>query len=243
MRCYLRPQHIQAISFDLDDTLYDNLPHIINAEAELATFLLQTYPLSQAWQPHDWRRLKLQLLQQNRELAHDTSAARLATLRQGLIQLGYSATEAERGAEQGLACFYFYRSHFQVSDEVLLLLNRLSQHFRLVGITNGNVDAERIGLGETFEFVLHPGNGVHMKPAKDMFELACSRLNIAPQHLLHVGDSMNADVRGARLAGCQSVWLNPSFGRVDSLPIAALLPHLEIASLDALTKVLAIDAN
>ncbi|MBO6227534.1 MAG: HAD family hydrolase, partial [Shewanella sp.] len=88
MRCYLRPQNIQAISFDLDDTLYDNLPHILNAEAELATFLLQTYPLSQAWQPHDWRRLKLQLLQQNRELAHDTSAARLATLRQGLIQLG-----------------------------------------------------------------------------------------------------------------------------------------------------------
>ena len=73
MRCYLRPQNIQAISFDLDDTLYDNLPHILNAEAELATFLLQTYPLSQAWQTHDWRRLKLQLLQQNRELAHDTA--------------------------------------------------------------------------------------------------------------------------------------------------------------------------
>ncbi|MGL6123896.1 MAG: HAD-IA family hydrolase, partial [Shewanella sp.] len=111
-------------------------------------------------------------------------------------------------------------------------------HFRLVGITNGNVDAERIGLGETFEFVLHPGHGVQMKPAKDMFELACSRLKIAPQHLLHVGDSMNADVRGARLAGCQSVWLNPSFGQQASLPIAVLLPHLEITQLDALLELL-----
>ena len=243
MRCYLRPQHIQAISFDLDDTLYDNLPHILNAEAELVTFLQQAYPLSRVWQTHDWRSLKLQLLQQHRELAHDTSAARLATLRQGLIQLGYSVMEAERGAEQGLACFYFHRSNFRVSDEVLLLLKRLSEHFRLVGITNGNVDAERIGLGDAFEFVLHPGSGVQMKPAKDMFELACLRLNIAPQHLLHVGDNMNADVRGARLAGCQSVWLNPSFGRNDLLPITTLLPHLEIASLDALAKVLAIDAR
>lgn len=243
MRCYLRPQNIQAISFDLDDTLYDNLPHILNAEAELLGFLHSAFPLTQAWQSHDWRRLKLQLLQQDSELAHDTGAARLATLHQGLLQLGYSASDAVSGAEQGLACFYFHRSHFKVSDEVLGLLKQLARHFRLIGITNGNVDVERIGLGDAFEFVLHPGHGVHMKPAKDMFNLACSRLNIAPQHLLHVGDSMNADVRGARLAGCQSVWLNPSFGRVDSLPIAALLPHLEIASLDALMKILALEAT
>lgn len=238
MRCYLRPQNIQAISFDLDDTLYDNQPYILNAEAELTQFLHRTFPLTKAWQAFDWRRLKLQLLQQIPELAHDTSAARVATLRQGLLQLGYCESEAERGAKEGLDCFYFHRSHFKVSDAVLSLLKQLSGHFKLVGITNGNVDPERIGLGDAFEFVLRPGQGVHMKPAKDMFYLACTRLDIGPQHLLHVGDSMNADVRGARLAGCQSVWLNPSFGQVASLPIAALLPHLEVASLDSLVEIL-----
>lgn len=238
MRCYLIPQNIRAISFDLDDTLYDNEPHIINAEAELMQFLHQAFPLTQAWQPQQWRRLKLQLLQQNPALAHDTSAARIATLHHGLSLLGYSESEAKRGAEEGLACFYFHRSHFHVSDEVLALLSRLSAHFRLIGITNGNVDAERVGLGEVFEFVLHPGSGVRMKPAKDMFSEACERLNIGLEQLLHVGDSMNADVRGARLAGCQSVWLNPSFGRVASLPIAALLPHMEIATLDSLLEML-----
>jgi len=175
---------------------------------------------------------------QNPILAHDTTAARIATLHHGLSLLGYSESEAKRGAEEGLACFYFHRSHFQVSDDVLALLARLSAHFRLIGITNGNVDAERIGLGEVFEFVLHPGCGVRMKPAKDMFSLACERLNIGLDQLLHVGDSMNADVRGARLAGCQSVWLNPSFGRVASLPIAAILPHMEIATLDSLLEML-----
>ncbi|EGM71763.1 HAD-IA family hydrolase [Shewanella sp. HN-41] len=238
MRCYLRPQNIHAISFDLDDTLYNNQPYILNAEAELTQFLHQSFPLTAAWQPQDWRRLKLLLLQQMPELAHDTTAARVATLRQGLLQLGYSESEAERGAAEGLACFYFHRSHFQVSSEVLSLLRRLSQRFRLVGITNGNVDAGRIGLGDTLEFVLHPGNGVRMKPAKDMFDLACTRLDIYPEQLLHVGDSLNADVRGARLAGCQSVWLNPSFGQVESLPIAALLPHMEIAALGSLSDIL-----
>ncbi|MFB2637975.1 HAD-IA family hydrolase [Shewanella bicestrii] len=238
MRCYLRPQNIRAISFDLDDTLYDNEPHILNAEAELTQFLHQAFPLTQAWQPQQWRLLKLQLLQQNPALAHDTSAARIATLYKGLSLLGYSESEAERGAQEGLDCFYFHRSHFQVSDEVLALLTRLSAHFRLIGITNGNVDAQRIGLSDVFEFVLHPGSGVRMKPAKDMFSQACERLDIGLDELLHVGDSMNADVRGARLAGCQSVWLNPSFGRVASLPIAALLPHMEIATLDALLEIL-----
>lgn len=238
MRCYLRPQNIHAISFDLDDTLYNNQPYILNAEAELTQFLHQSFPLTAAWQSQDWRRLKLLLLQQMPELAHDTTAARVATLRQGLLQLGYSASEAERGAAEGLACFYFHRSHFQVSSDVLSLLQRLAQRFRLVGITNGNVDAERIGLGDAFEFVLHPGNGVRMKPAKDMFDLACARLGIRPEQLLHVGDSLNADVRGARLAGCQSVWLNPSFGQLESLPIAALLPHMEIAALGSLSDIL-----
>lgn len=94
MRCYLRPQNIRAISFDLDDTLYDNEPHILNAEAELMQFLHQAYPLTQAWQPQQWRLLKLQLLQQNPALAHDTSAARIATLHKGLLLLGYSEPEA-----------------------------------------------------------------------------------------------------------------------------------------------------
>lgn len=238
MRCYIRPQNIHAISFDLDDTLYDNRPYILNAEAELIRFLHQFFPLTMAWQSLDWRRLKLQILQQMPELAHDTSAARVATLRQGLQLLGYSVGEAERGAKEGLACFHFHRSHFQVSNKVLSLLKRLSQRFRLVGITNGNVDAERIGLGDVFEFVLHPGDGVRMKPARDMFDLTCSRLGIYPEQLLHVGDSLNADVRGARLAGCQSVWLNANLGQVDSLPIAALLPHIEIAALDSLIDIL-----
>ncbi|QYJ80504.1 HAD-IA family hydrolase [Shewanella acanthi] len=238
MRCYLRPQNIKAISFDLDDTLYDNYPHILRAEEQLIQFLHQQYPLTQNWHFHDWRILKLQLLKQHPELAHDTSAARVATLEKGLAELGYSDAEAKLGAQAGLDCFYYHRSDFKVSNEVLKLLSELAKYYRLIGITNGNVDAKRIGLSDSFEFVLHPGNGVRMKPAKDMFDLACERLNIEHKQLLHVGDSMNADVKGARLAGCQSVWLNPSFGRVETIPITAILPHVEITALHGLAHLL-----
>ncbi|MGL5391800.1 MAG: HAD-IA family hydrolase, partial [Shewanella sp.] len=194
MRCYLRPQEIQGISFDLDDTLYDNQPYIARAEAELIRWLHRDFPRSLPWQTQDWRALKQELLQQTPHLAHDTSAARLATLEYGLARLGYSTTKAQQGAQAGLACFGFYRSDFQVSSEVIALLSRLQQRFRLIGITNGNVDHQRIGLGAVLEFTLHPGQGVQMKPARDMFALACDRLGVPLGQLLHVGDSLHADV-------------------------------------------------
>ncbi len=238
MRCYLRPQNIKAISFDLDDTLYDNYPHILRAEETLIQFLHEHYPLTQTWHFHEWRVLKLQLLKQKPELAHDASAARIATLEQGLARLGYSDAQAKAGAQAGLDCFYFHRSDFRVSAAVLTLLGELAKHYRLVGITNGNVDAKRIGLGNVLEFVLHPGNGVRMKPAKDMFIQAVDKLQIQPEQLLHVGDSIHADVCGARLAGCQAAWLNPSFGRVDATATAQLLPHIEMTNIHSLADIL-----
>lgn len=242
-RSYLRlkPQQILAISFDLDDTLYDNMPHILTAEAKLVQFLQQQYPRSQAWQFQQWRALKLQLINEQPHLAQDTNSIRLATLDKGLTQLGYSQTQASDGAHQGLQHFRFHRSNFAVSDTVLNLLAKLKKHVKLIGITNGNVDAKRIGLDPLFEFVLHPGNGVRMKPAPDMFEIACKRLQIAPSQLLHVGDSLSADVQGARLAQCQTAWLNPSFGQTSPKMLTTnaantLLPHMEIGSLTALLQ-------
>ena len=109
------------------------------------------------------------------------------------------------------------------------------ESYRLVGITNGNVDAHRIGLGELFEFVLHPGNGTRMKPYPDMFYQACHRLDISCDQLLHLGDSFKADVQGARRAGCQSAWLNPAFDREPDEPGIGCLPHITITSLSNLS--------
>ena len=234
IRCYINPSNIRAISFDLDDTLYDNRPIIIKAETELARFLHQAYPLTVKFTLADWLALKRHLLEARPELRHDTGLARLAVLTQGLCQLGYSTEEAEVGANRGLNCFLQYRSDFTISPTVVELLEALGQNYRLIGITNGNVDAQRIGLSSLFEFVLSPGNGVRMKPAPDMFEIALGKLDIPAAQLLHVGDSHSSDVMGARLAGCQSVWLNPGFGRDEAEYAKAYLPHLEIDSIEQL---------
>ncbi|MGS0682765.1 HAD-IA family hydrolase [Shewanella sp. 125m-7] len=230
MKIFIRPQAFQAISFDLDDTLYDNRPIIYAAEAKLQTFLHQHYPKTTKWQFSDWRKLKLELFIERPELRHDTSLARLVMLERGLQLLGYHAQQAKAGAKAALEYFMIQRSHFTVSSEVVELLTALKTRYRLIGITNGNVDHQRIGLEGAFEFVLHPGQGFKQKPSADMFTHAAEKLALPLSSILHVGDSASSDVDGARRAGCQAVWLNPGFGVNDKSNANGQLPHIEIAS-------------
>ncbi|QFU21130.1 HAD-IA family hydrolase [Shewanella eurypsychrophilus] len=234
MKIYLRPHSFSAISFDLDDTLYDNGPIIRAAEQSLLEFLNYRYSETLRWQRTDWLELKKRLILNHPELAHDTTAARLIMLEQGLLGLGYSRGESEEGANAGLNHFLAARSAFTVSKPVIKLLEALSEQYPLIGITNGNVDADKIGLGNVLDFVLHPGQGTRMKPYPDMFYSACRKLDIPLHSLLHVGDSHVSDVQGARLAGCQSAWLNPKFDGAKSVMSHGLLPHVEVSSLQEL---------
>ncbi|MDO6679376.1 HAD-IA family hydrolase [Shewanella sp. 4_MG-2023] len=234
MKQYLRLKPFKAISFDLDDTLYDNVSHIIKAEAEISHFMQDNFKAPLNWGISQWRLLKSQVIAEHQELAHDTTAARYEVLRQGLLLWGYSEAQASQGAQQGMQCFSFHRSDFKVTEEVLSCLANLGKHFPLVGITNGNVDATRIGLDDVLQFVLHPGHGVRMKPYSDLFDLSCRHLAIKPSELLHIGDHTISDVLGARKAGCQSVWLNHQAS--DNRQAKYILPHIEIHQLDDLTS-------
>jgi FMN phosphatase YigB (HAD superfamily) len=46
------------------------------------------------------------------------------------------------------------------------------------------------------------------KPAPEIFSKALERAHCAPSEAVHVGDSLRADVEGARRSGLQAVWLN-----------------------------------
>jgi HAD superfamily hydrolase (TIGR01509 family) len=234
---YQRLQTFSAISFDLDDTLYNNLPYVMHASEQLFWFINQTYPATTAWNVDQWQQLKHALFTRHPELAHDTSAARYAMLHQGLLHFNYSEIEASKGAQDGMTCFHHHRSNFTIDNNVMQLLERLSQRYRLIGITNGNVDTQRIGLDKVMQFVLHPGHGVKMKPAADMFTLACRQLDIRPSALLHVGDHPLSDIAGAKMAGCQSVWLNPCMQQRHK-KAQPVLPHIEINQLDLLLELL-----
>ncbi|WP_445776562.1 HAD-IA family hydrolase [Shewanella sp.] len=234
---YQRLQPFKAISFDLDDTLYNNRPYVTHATEQLFELINRLYPATTAWRSEQWQQLKHHLFTLRPELAHDTSAARYAMLHQGLLHFGYSETQASQGAQLGMDCFHHHRSDFTVASDVLAVLQQLGQQFPLIGITNGNVDSRRIGLSELMQFVLHPGHGVKMKPHSDMFTLACKQLVIEPSQLLHIGDHPLSDIAGAKMAGCQSIWLNPCMQQKHKTA-QTVLPHVEINQLTLLLRLL-----
>ncbi len=237
MKIYLRPGKVSVLSFDLDDTLYDNRPVIRTARTRLNDHLCSRFNAAHEWSDSDWLACKRLVVRANPALLHDTGACREAVLTRALTLWGYSPDQVKREVAQAMECFLHYRSDFSVPEDTLALLAQLDEKYVLVGITNGNVDADKIGLGELMRFVLHPGQGVRMKPRGDMFEQACERLAVTPAEILHVGDSWSSDVQGARRAGCYSAWLNPGVGAEPSIPGAGSLPHLELSRLSELIQI------
>ncbi|MGI2260291.1 HAD-IA family hydrolase [Shewanella sp. GXUN23E] len=236
MKIYIRPEPYCVLSFDLDDTLYDNRPVIRAAREALSNHLRSRFTAAHEWQDEDWLACKRLVLRSQPELVHDTTACREAVLTRALISWGYGGEQLKKEVEQAMACFLHHRSDFRVSDEVLALLAKLDEKYLLAGITNGNVDADRIGLTPLLRKVVHPGKGLRMKPYSDMFKLLTQELAVSPAEILHVGDCWQSDVQGARRAGCQAAWLNPAAGALPLTSGTGCLPHIELSELRELRQ-------
>ena len=46
------------------------------------------------------------------------------------------------------------------------------------------------------------------KPRRELFELALKKTGLAPGEVIHIGDSLSSDVKGASALGIRALWLN-----------------------------------
>lgn len=232
MKIYRQISTIKAISFDLDDTLYDNVPIIKRAEAELITWLTQYFPHStEATTVKFWRECKAHAIQQTPALSNDVTKCRFEALMLGFEQLGMKkAEERKELAKHAVDYFLSWRNKISISPEIELLLADLCKQMPLLVITNGNADISQHGIAKHFDKIYAANTQYPMKPAPNMHFNACKHLGIKPQHLLHVGDSIQSDILGARHANCASMWFNPT-----KQPVASkILPDIEVHDLQAL---------
>ena len=208
MRFYRGLQPFKIMSFDLDDTLYDNRPVIEHAEQWMVAHMRDRYLETAMYDRSWWHRLKLELQRQQPALVDDVSLCRRVLLQRGLMEGGMAEAMARQEAESVFAQFLEVRSQIAVPDTTRRILSALAQKYPLVVITNGNVLLERLGLEGQFQHVLKAGGGFRMKPAPDLFTDMARRLQLAPQQILHVGDDVTTDVAGAVHNGYRSAWLN-----------------------------------
>lgn len=223
---------VNVLSFDLDDTLYDNKPVIDAAEQAMLSALAQQAPASKATDSKFWWQQRLKLASIEPEIRHDIGRWRLLGIEAGLLELGLPRSEARRVAEYGYAAFLDARTRITVSSNVTLLLSALAKQYRLIAITNGNACIHKMGVGELFEFSLQAGPDGRMKPYADLFITAAERLQVAPWQILHIGDSHRADVMGALNAGCQAAWLDHYQSAI------TVLPHIRLTNVQQLSALL-----
>ncbi|KJG28541.1 5-amino-6-(5-phospho-D-ribitylamino)uracil phosphatase YigB [Photobacterium angustum] len=241
MHFYRQLTPISALTFDLDDTLYDNRPVIVRAEQAMFDWLTQILPSRIMIDKTVWSSLKSQLAMLDPMLKHDVSLWRYETIKIGLMQLGFRLSEAEILAQQGLDTVLAVRNHVDVPAETHRVLKQLSDHFPLVGLTNGNVDAEKIGLAPYFVEVFQAGKDGLAKPEADLFNLAVNTLNLPAATILHVGDHLITDVKGAKQHGFQACWFNDQQKLIQQQSKALILPDVEITQLAQLLEIVGLE--
>lgn len=234
MRFYRRLAPFKAISFDLDDTLYDNHPVIRKAERALQDYLKQTIPQSRDLGRPFWLQQRAICLKLQPDLKNDVTALRLATLQQGMVALGYSPQDASDKAHAAVDYFLSHRNQVSIADSVLQLLAKLSAQYPLVAISNGNVGIDKIGIDDYFSHRFFAGNGNLQKPHPDMFEQTCNSLAIKPAELLHIGDCTHADIFGAMRAGCQTIWIDNANFAIKKKPLK-ILPNAQFDCVEQLS--------
>ncbi|NAW57667.1 MULTISPECIES: 5-amino-6-(5-phospho-D-ribitylamino)uracil phosphatase YigB [unclassified Vibrio] len=234
MQCYRQLNPVKAMTFDLDDTLYDNRPVIRRVEEQMVVWLHTHHPLTASESHNWWTALKIRLAQLEPALRHDVTLWRFRQIEQGLIELGYTPAQAELAAQAAIEEVLRLRSDFTVPQETHRVLGQLAQRMPLVAITNGNVDAERIGLAGYFQRVLKAGPDGRAKPYPDMFDQAREQLGLDAAEILHVGDHPVTDVAGALDNGFMACWFNDQPANLRENRKARLLPHLTISRLEQL---------
>ncbi|WP_355661921.1 HAD family hydrolase [Halomonas salifodinae] len=211
---------LDTLTFDLDDTLWDNGPVMEHAEQGHYHWLDSALST--------WLEARLTALGRYAErfplptyVQHRGEVARRFPLRRGdftwirrrslyelLEAYGLASQEAEMWATAAMERFLELRHRLDPYPEVDGLLEALAGEYRLATITNGNVDLNRLPLVRHFPVSIIAGELLAPKPDARPFLAALARLDSAPSRALHVGDSWKEDVLPARRLGMRVAWID-----------------------------------
>ncbi len=199
------PFRVQAVAFDLDNTLWDVEPVIERAERQVWNWLSEHCPrIPQRFSNEDMRAARRQLALEEPHRAYDFTYLRIASVARHARECGYEEDVAERAFE----VFSAARNELELYPDVRPALERLRSRYALASLTNGNADLGRIGLASLFAVSLSSREVGAAKPHRRGFEELAVRLRVAPHEILYVGDDPFIDVDAARSAGMRSAWVN-----------------------------------
>ena len=227
--------NVQAVFFDVDDTLFDRR----GAQREIVRRIVRRLPrlfggmdeagIIDAFLESDGLSLK--------EYRLGASPGRLRARRTQIFLDLLGLKHEHTDCITDMYVNEYPRIDVPVAGAVDMV-ERLAATYPLGVITNGLPDVqyaklEALRIRHLFDcIVLSEEVGVE-KPDPRIFHHAASLLEVAPERSLHVGDSYDADVVGARNAGMMACWYNPS---ASPAPRAHPVPDITVDRLEGILR-------
>ena len=200
---------IRADTLDLDDTLWPCEPTLLRAERLTLDWLTERAPeVIAPWSIERLRERRMAIHAARPELKHDFVTIRRLALQEVFRAAGADDTQSAAIIEGSLDVYMTARHQVELYPEVRACLERLSAQYRIASLSNGNACLVQIGLDHLFHVMIAAHTHGASKPDPALFHLACRELGCAPEEVVHLGDDIELDVRGARGAGLHAVWIN-----------------------------------
>lgn len=223
-------ESIKCLSIDLDNTLWDLMPTLVAAEAELEQWLEANCPAALLhYRAGITSAIRDELVGRYPQRAHDLSFLRRSVLEQVFRRAGEDPALAECAFE----VFFAARNRVTLYDDVVPALTRLADRYVLVALTDGNADLGLVGLAGHFDHCIHAVSVGAAKPAAAMFAAVQRFTDLPAVEIMHVGDDPSKDVAGAHRFGMYSAWVNRSGA---CWADAAIHPDAEVEDMNVLAN-------
>ena len=199
---------ISMITFDLDDTLWDNVPTITRAEIETRKWIENKVGKIEWGDLNDFLDLREKLIKEDESIKWDISKLRKEIFRKKLAHVA-PTKHRDKIVEDAFAVFISRRHEVKLFDGVETALKKLSKNYVLGALTNGNADIFRFNIGKYFSFSVSSLEAKNSKPNRAHFDKAIEIMkNIKFDKILHIGDHQVNDILAAYDLGIESLWFN-----------------------------------
>lgn len=196
---------IKLVTFDLDDTLWDNLSLIMAAEKEMINWIQERVPSFPDAYRENAGRYRIQAVERRPQIQYDMNKVRFAVLEGVLQDCSSSKVEAHELARSALCIFHGRRNQFLFFEGAEETLSVLAEKYTLASVTNGTSDIHRSTVGKYFDLSLSAANLQAAKPNPIMFYSVLSQCGVRPQEAVHVGDHPVDDIECAAKIGMHTI--------------------------------------
>ena len=199
---------IKMITFDLDDTLWDNMPTITRAEIDTRKWIENKVGKVEWGNFDDFLRLREDLIKEDESIKWDISKLRKEIFREKINHIEPTSLRDDI-VEKAFEIFINKRHEVELFDGVEKALQLLSKNYILGILTNGNANIFKFDIGKYFRFSISSLEAKDSKPNRAHFDKATKYIDgIQFNEMLHIGDHQINDISGAFNLGIDTLWFN-----------------------------------